>query len=279
MIRTFAQVSAVSTVLLGLLVPPSTTAVPPPVRLDPECAAELVERVGPAAVLGCDPAGRGRAVLALGDPATAAHVAVLVPGSDIDLATLADAEEPQRRPLGWAQALAEAGGDDLAVLLWVGYETPQGLGVDAATGRLARAGAAALAAFVDDLRAGLSADAQLTVVGHSYGAVVTTLAAPDLAVDDMVLLGSPGARASDVSALGTGARVWAARTQGDWTAWLPALQLGDLGHGADPTSPDFGARPLPVGGTRGHDGYFRPGSAALTGLTDVCLGRQPAVAR
>ena len=278
-IRTFAQVSAVSTVLFGLLAPPASTAVPPPVGLDAECAAELVERLGPVTVLGCDPAGRGRAVLALGDLATAAHVAVLVPGSDTDLATLADDEHPQRRPLGWAQALAESGGDDLAVVLWVGYETPQGLGVDAATGRLARAGAAALADFVADLRAGSAPDARLTVVGHSYGAVVTTLAAPDLAADDLVLLGSPGARASDVAALGTAARVWAGRTEGDWTAWLPALQVGDLGHGTDPTSPDFGARPLPMGGTRGHDGYFRPGSAALAGLADVCLGRRPAGAR
>jgi hypothetical protein len=275
-ITSFLQVSAVPAVLVGLLVPPSGAAVPPPVARNPECAAELVERLGPVDVLGCDPHGRGRAVLALGDLATAGHVAVLVPGSDIDLGTLADPDDPQRRPFGWTQALAAAGGPDLAVVLWVGYETPQGLGVDAATGRLARAGAVALTRFVDELPT--APGAQLTVVGHSYGAVVTALAAPGLPADDLVLLGSPGARVDTVTGLGTTARVWAARTAGDWTARLPSLQVGDVGHGTDPTSPGFGAHRLPVGGTSGHDGYFRPGSAALTGLVDVCLHR-PAVAR
>jgi pimeloyl-ACP methyl ester carboxylesterase len=272
----FLQLSAASAVLTGLLTPPAAAPVPPPVGLDPACAVTLGRHVGGATVLGCDPRGRGRAVLALGDLATAAHVAVLVPGADIDLGTLADPIDPQRRPLGWAQALSEAAGPDLAVVLWVGYETPQGLGVDAATGRLARAGAPALARFVDDLRRDeLAPGAQVTVVGHSYGAVVTALAAPDLPVADLVLLGSPGARASSVAELATSARVWASRTAGDWTARIPAVQVGDLGHGTDPTSASFGARALPTGGTRGHDGYFRPGSAALAGLVDVCLGRSP----
>jgi hypothetical protein len=270
-ITSFLQVSAVSAVAIGLLAPPAAAPVPPPVALDPVCAATLAGRLGPVEVLGCDPAGRGRAVVALGDLDGARHVAVLVPGSDIDLGTLADPGHPQRRPFGWAQSLAAAGGTDLAVVLWVGYETPQGLGVDAATGRLARAGAAALTRFVDDLRADLAPGVQLTVVGHSYGAVVTALAAAGLAADDLVLLGSPGARASTVAELGTPARVWAGRTADDWTAWLPALRVGDLGHGTDPTSAGFGARPLPTGGTSGHDGYFRPGSAALTGLVEVCL--------
>ena len=272
-IASFLQVSAVSAVLAGLLAPPSGAAVPPPVARDPECAAELVDRLGPVDVLGCDPHGRGRAVLALGDLATAGHVAVLVPGSDIDLGTLADPDDPQRRPFGWARALADAAGPELAVVLWVGYETPQGLGVDAATGRLARAGAVALSRFVDDLRADLRAGAQVTVLGHSYGAVVTALAAPDLPADDLVLLGSPGARVDTAAELGTTARVWAARTRDDWTARLPSLQLGDVGHGTVPIRPGFGARPLPVVGTEGHDGYFRPGSAALSGLVDVCLHR------
>ena len=278
------QVSAASAVLVGLLAPPATAPVPPPVGRDPQCAAALGDRLAaaagpdaaPVAVLGCDPSGRGRAVLALGDLRTATHVAVLVPGSDIDLGTLADPDAPQRRPLGWAQALADAGGAELAVVLWVGYDTPQGLGVDAATGRLARAGATALARFVVALRAeDLAPGAQVTVVGHSYGAVVAALAAPDLPVADLVLLGSPGARTSSVAGLATDARVWASRVAGDWTARIPAVRVGDLGHGTDPTSPGFGARPLPTGGTSGHDGYFRPGSAALAGLADVCLGRLP----
>ena len=258
-----------------------------PVGMDGACAATLAARIthgdgDPVRVLGCDPAGRGRAVVALGDPATATDVAVLVPGSDIDLSTLDDPAEPQRRPLGWARALYAAAGPDSAVVLWVGYPTPQGLGVDAATGRLARAAVPALVAEVAGLRARPGPAPHLTVVGHSYGAVVVALAADRLDADDVVLLGSPGARARDVAALHTRARVEVARTTGDWIARVPHLRLGDLGHGTDPVSPGFGAVPLPTGGTEGHDGYFRPGSAALTAIASVVMrstSRLPAVSR
>ncbi|PWW23072.1 alpha/beta hydrolase family protein [Geodermatophilus normandii] len=246
---------------------PSEAAVPGPVRLDATCAADLAARLGEGTVIGCDPAGRGLAVVVLGDLATAAHVTVLVPGSDVDLARLA-------RPFAWAQALAGAGGPGLAVVVWVGYGTPDGLGVDAAGGRLARAGAAALVRFVDDLRTG----AHVTVVGHSYGAVVTALAARHLAADDLVLLGSPGARADSVAGLGTRARVWAGRADDDWIGRVPNVRVGDLGHGADPADPDFGARAVPVDGVAGHDGYLAPGTASLTAVAAVATGRAGAVA-
>ncbi len=209
-------------------------------------------------------------MLALGDLATARHIAVLVPGSDTDLHTLDDPARPHHRPLGWARALHDAAGPGTAVVLWVGYPTPQGLGIDAASGGLARAGSAALTAFVDHLHAThIGVPPHLSVIGHSYGAVVAAIAAPRLRADDLVLLGSPGARARTVRELHTCARVWAARTAGDWTRLIPHIQIGDLGHGTDPTSPAFGARPVPVGGASGHDGYFRPGSAALAGLANV----------
>jgi Alpha/beta hydrolase len=275
MIKRWLCRSAAVLVLSAVVAAPAEAAVPGPVGRDPRCAAALLDRAGPVRVLGCDAAGRGLAVVALGEPATAAHVAVLVPGADTDLDRLADAADPRSRPLGWARDLAAAGGGDLAVVVWLGYVTPEGLGPDAASGRLARAGAAALVRFLLDL----DTEAHLTLIGHSYGAVVVALAAPYAAVDDLVLLGSPGARADDVTGLRTPARVWAARAAGDWTAWIPPVRIGDLGHGADPASPGFGARALPVGGTSGHDGYFRPGSAALAGLADVALGRVPSDSR
>ncbi|WP_308259354.1 alpha/beta hydrolase [Pseudonocardia sp. H11422] len=275
--------------LVALGVQPTEVAVPGAVERDAGCATALSARIGaggPVHVLGCDPRGRGMGVLALGDPATARHVAVLVPGSDIDLGNLDDPARPGRRPLDWARALAAAAGradpaptggaDETAVVLWVGYRTPQGLGAEAASGRLARAGATALQRFVTGLRTTHSGPLEVTVIGHSYGAVVTALAAPGLAADDIVLLGSPGARARSVAELRTSARVWAARTTGDWARLIPHVRIGDIGHGTDPTSPAFGARPLPVDGTSGHNGYFAPGSAVLAGLAGVMRGRSPA---
>ena len=259
---------------LALVAQPAAAPPVGPVPLDASCAAALTERVTDGddpdvRVLACEATGRGRAVVALGDPATAASVAVLVPGSDIDLATLADPAHPGRRPLGWARALHTAAGPGTAVVLWVGYPTPQGLGRDAATGRLARAAVPALVDEVAALRARPGGPPHLTVVGHSYGAVVVALAAPQLAADDLVLVGSPGAHARDVGALHTGARVWAGRTEGDWIARVPHLSLGDLGHGADPVSAGFGARRLPTGDAHGHTGYFTPGSTALRSLAAV----------
>ena len=248
-----------------------------PVPLDVACGDRLAARVtdgdrDPVRVLGCDPAGRGRAIVALGDPATAADIAVLVPGSDIDLHTLDDPARPQHRPLGWARALHAAAGPDTAVVLWGGYPTPQGLGVDAATGRLARAAVPALVDEVGSLVHRPGVRPHLTVIGHSYGSVVVALAASRLQADDIVLLGSPGARAPDVAALHTRARVEAARTARDWIARVPHLQLGDLGHGTDPVSPAFGAVRLPAGGTHGHEGYFRPGSQSLASIAAVVTG-------
>src|SRR5690606_29371670 len=93
------------------------------------------------------------------------------------------------------------------------------------------------------------------LVCHSYGATVCGLAAPDLPVDDLVLLAAPGVRADSAAGLRTRARVWAARAPDDWIRWVPHVRLGDLGHGMDPADPAFGARPLPVDGVHGHDGY------------------------
>jgi len=53
--------------------------------------------------------------------------------------------------------------------------------------------------------------AAVTLIGHSYGSVVTGLAAPGLSrnVHDIVALGSPGMGVSRAADLHTGARIWA----------------------------------------------------------------------
>lgn len=219
-----------------------------------------------------DPRGRGFAVEVLGDLSSAQRVAVVVPGSDVDLDHFAGPD----RPLGMAQAVkaemdAAAAGVPTAVIAWAGYVTPVGIGVDAITGDLAEAGAERLSRFVEGLTAYTSAP--ITVLCHSYGSVVCGLAAPDLPVSNIVAFGSPGMRADSVADLHTDATVWAVQlADGDWIRYVPKIRFLGIGHGQDPLAPAFGAPVLASDGASGHTGYLAPGTASLRNLALVSLG-------
>jgi hypothetical protein len=241
----------------GLLVPqfPSADAAAPPIRPPVPAPRWMAQRV-------MELTGSNRVVVALGDPGTARHIAILVPGVGNDVATFDDPAHPDQRPYGMALAL-RATAPDTAVIAWLGYRTPAGLDRDALTGRLAQRGARSLRAFVADVRTRAAAGATISLVCHSYGSVVCGLAAHGLPVNNLVFLGSPGVRAASVAALRSPATVYAATAATDWIRWVPHIRIGDYGHGPDPTGPSFGARRLPTAGVSGHDGYFAPGSVTL----------------
>lgn len=218
-------------------------------------------------ILAFDPRGRGQIAEVYGDLASADRVSVVVPGSDIDLSTFDRSKDQYGTPAGMARSLHAAAGDRTAVVAWVGYTTPVGLGPDAATGRLAEAGAPRLARFVQGLTA--SGAPRPAVFCHSYGSVVCGLAAPKLPASDLVVLGSPGMRADSVSDLHTTARVWAARDDSDWIGDVPNVELFGLGHGADPAEPGFGARRVPAERAEGHTGYFAPGTDSLQAFAAI----------
>jgi len=224
--------------------------------------------------LSFDPAGDGTAVEAIGDLETADRIAVLVPGVDT---TLRDFDRglggvARRAPAVQARVLyaglrAADPSARVAVVAWLGYDTPDGVGLDSAREARARTGADALVTFVQGLRA------PVTLIGHSYGAIVVGLAAPRLPqVRDLVALGAPGMGAQRATDLG-GARVWSALAEDDWIRRLPQVRLFGLGHGQRPSSPAFGARPLPVDGVAGHDYYLTPGSSTLAAVAPIVLGR------
>ncbi|MCJ1677501.1 alpha/beta hydrolase [Streptomyces sp. APSN-46.1] len=226
-------------------------------------------------ILAFDPTGGGLAAEVFGDLDRARRVSVVVPGVDTDLLTF---ERTQRRltaPVGMARSLYEAQraaapDSRTAVIAWAGYTAPIGLGIDAATGRLAVEGAVRL----ESLAAALPGDASVALFCHSYGSVVCGVAAhalPDR-VTDLVVAGSPGMRAENTADLDTSARVWAARDAGDWIADVPHLEVGGVGHGADPVSPDFGARLLSSAGAKSHTGYFQPGTASLDNFAKIGTG-------
>ncbi|WP_330300041.1 alpha/beta hydrolase [Streptomyces sp. NBC_00503] len=221
-------------------------------------------------ILAFDPRGRGQVAEVFGDLGRAAHVSVIVPGSDNDAAGHDRRRTPYTGPAGMARALRAAAGDATAVIAWTGYTTPVGVGLDAAEDRLAAAGAVRLARLTEGLDAVGAPDPVLFC--HSYGSVVCGLAARHTDATDIVALGSPGMRAGTVAGLHTNARVWAARGPSDWIANVPNVEFAGLGHGADPTSAAFGARRIPAGDVSGHTGYFTPGTQSLKAFAAIATG-------
>ena len=243
-------------------------------------AATVPPDLGPG-VLTLERGGDGRVVTVPGDLARADRVVVLVPGVDTTLAnfTTGLGGVVRRAPAWQAARLAAAAAAldparPVAVIAWLGYDPPEGIGLAAVREDRAAAGAAALTRFTADLAAARP-DRSIAVVGHSYGSTVAALAAPRLPaqVTDLVALGSPGfGGAGTVRDLGTAARVWAGVAPNDWTRRVPGVRILGLGHGRKPTDPSFGALPLPAADVDGHDGYFVPGTSSLNALAAIAVG-------
>ncbi|MFI6348812.1 alpha/beta hydrolase [Streptomyces sp. NPDC050560] len=226
-------------------------------------------------ILAFDPTGSGRIAEVLGDLDTARRISVVVPGVDTDLMSFKSARHPYASTEGMGTALYRAErsanpGADTAVIAWADYTAPSGLGVEAATAKRAQDGAVRLDALLDVL----PGSSTVALYCHSYGSVLCGVAARYLPrrVTDIAVSGSPGMRASSVTGLGTGARVWAMRDEGDWVADVPNLEVGGLGHGADPVSAGFGARLLSAAGAEGHGGYFVPGTESLRNFAEIGVG-------
>ncbi|MEU6703183.1 alpha/beta hydrolase [Streptomyces wuyuanensis] len=226
-------------------------------------------------VLAFDPSGKGRVAEVFGDLDRARRVSVIVPGVDTNLLTFERSKRKYSAPVGMAQSLytaerAAAPSVRTAVVAWADYTSPAGVGLDASTGRLAANGANRLVA----LTGALPGRAEVSLFCHSYGSVVCGVAARELPgrVRDMAVAGSPGMRAETAAQLGTDARVWAMRDSDDWIEDVPYLDVGGLGHGADPVTPDFGARVLSAAGAVGHTGYFEPGTESLSNFAEIGVG-------
>lgn len=242
------------------------------------------------------PEPSGRLVRVYGDLAAADRVAVIVPGADVTVRTF---DTGFHRPGGAARSLlAEASrlapDRRLAVVAWLGYDSPPTISLDVAMDTAARHGATALRRTVLDLRARTTAP--IALLCHSYGSVVCARAVPGLPVADLALFGSPGltsptarslARPSGlptasavppVAAAAAPLRVWAGLGAHDWIRFVPKAKLGPLGlGGTDPMSPAFGARRFEAG-RGGHSDYFTPGSRSLRNLALIALGRPGEVA-
>ncbi len=196
--------------------------------------------------------GDGHAAVAFGNPETADHVSVNVPGLNSTMNNFSGVA-------GDAAAVREASARQtdgtVASIAWLGYDAPDfsgsfdgvvdGLGVAGET--RARAGAVDLSGFVDGLRTTYRGDGQeedprahLTVIGHSYGSVATGIASGDgMDADDVVLAGSPGAGGENRSADDLTGNVYVGSSDEDFVTRLGTEQ--DVSLGVDPASEDFDA--------------------------------------
>ncbi|MFH8494811.1 alpha/beta hydrolase family protein [Streptomyces coeruleorubidus] len=226
-------------------------------------------------ILAFDPEGSGRVAEVFGDLRQADRVSVVVPGVDTDLLTFQRTRRKYSAPVGMAESLyaaerATSPSTRTAVIAWADYTAPSGLGIDSATAMRAKEGAVRLNALVRALPGG----SPVSLFCHSYGSVVCGVAAHSLPgrVSDIAVAGSPGMRVEKAAQLHTTARVWAMRDADDWIQDVPYLEVGGLGHGADPVSSGFGARVLSAQGAKGHAGYFEPGTASLMNFAEIGVG-------
>ncbi|GAA2584828.1 alpha/beta hydrolase [Actinomadura fulvescens] len=223
-----------------------------------------------------DGRGDGKAVEVHGDLARAGRIAVVVPGADGEL----DNYDSWKFAGGGAKALygemrRTAPGERVAVVAWLGYDSPSVLSPVILTDGRAGDAARGLRRFLAELRE-VNPAARYSLLAHSYGSVVVGKAAAkdELAVDEIAVFGSPGTSVDSAADLRTRARVWAGRSAGDWTEYVPNVEFAGVGFGTDPTDARFGALRFDAG-SGSHSEYLKPGSPSLRTLALIALGHDP----
>lgn len=206
--------------------------------------------------------------VAIGNVATAQHVAVLVPGvSDNADQDMINGWIPYSRTI---YSASNGDGGSTAVIMWKGYQDPTI--PEAPSMDYAVSGASALTSFCNGL--GLGSGQSLTLIGHSYGSVVTGLALSNdgLRPTNVIALGSPGMGVDNVSELNLQpGQFFDEAAPGD-----PITALGYFG--TDPSSMTFGGTRMSTGGTGAfpslsiHSSYFDAGSESMRNIADVVTG-------
>jgi hypothetical protein len=241
-------------------------------------------------LLGIDPAGDGRAIIAVGNPDTARHTAVWVPGLGTTLDSTRGNVERVLHLQEAADGLTPQPGD-VATVMWLGYDAPE-LNWSVVDDERSEQGAGPLGQFVAGLRTTHDGDAyHVTAVGHSYGSTVVGEAARTgrLPVDDIVTAGSPGTHVEHAGDLMADPRhVWAGSAtddpvsnpyehHGKYVDYLPIAgpflsAAEDDGHGPSPHYEGFGANRYTVD-TSGHSDYWNTGSESIKNQAAVIVGK------
>lgn len=249
-----------------------------------------------AFLLGIDTAVNGRAIIAMGNPDTAANVCTYVPGTG---AKLAGASGEMERADRMNTAATRAGSPSTSTIAWIGYDAPQSIFPEAGSESYAEGARKDLDRFQDGLRATHEGQRSHNVVlGHSYGTTVVGHAAHHerLDVDGVVLLGSPGlgwevGNAKDLNL--PPEHVYATTAENDSIKNTnipdsyndPVSQAADP-LGRDPADPRFGGQvftssPGTPGGILGsgtgeaHSQYWDQDKLALPNIGKIIAGQRP----
>ncbi|TVL93965.1 alpha/beta hydrolase [Streptomyces sp. SAJ15] len=218
------------------------------------------ESLPEAYLLGFSTEGGGRAIIANGNPDTADHAAVYVPGTKSGIGNLEGDINRMVKMYAAASPLVE--GKNLSTVTWVGYDAPQTVQSDALSYKYADDGAPAFNKFIDGLNAANTsgADSRITAIGHSYGCTLIGSAARQghLGADDIVFAGSPTVEVQKAERLDVPkGHVWNEDADGDAVPeagrWFQGW-LGPFGK-AIPSDDSFGANQMATD-TEGHSGYW-----------------------
>ncbi|RAJ44640.1 alpha/beta hydrolase family protein [Kitasatospora sp. SolWspMP-SS2h] len=224
-------------------------------------------------LLGLDPRGDGRAIVSTGDPDTADHTAVLVPGTGTTVKEMPGQIERISRLQDAARGELTDTGQKVAVVSWLGYDAPEVSGSVLTRGR-AEDGAEDMRRFTEGVRVAQGDHhSHLTVIGHSYGTTAVGAAAAGgqgLQADDIVAIASPGMSTDSASELHVDPdHFWAGTAADDNIGLATGLTLGP-----DPTLGAFGGNTLAID-TSGHSGYWDPHSKSLANQGKIIAGKLP----
>ncbi|MFJ2863996.1 alpha/beta hydrolase [Kitasatospora sp. NPDC087314] len=222
--------------------------------------------------------GDGKTIIAMGNPDTADHTAVLVPGTgttiDSTNGNLARVNDMQDA----AKKAAKGTIPKVSVVYWLGYDAPEVPVLEANnlsvawTGR-SDDGAEALRQFTQGTRVAQGDHhSHLSVFSHSYGTTLVGAAAAGgngLGADDIVAIASPGMTVQRADQLHIDpSHFWTGRAADDPIELAAGLTLGD-----DPMIDRFGGNNFEVD-TSGHSGYW-DGGKSLDNQGRLIIGRPP----
>lgn len=222
------------------------------------------------------------AAIAVGDMDTATQITTLVPGMGTTVAGSMESWSGAAENLYHEQWRlnedyeVERGG--LAVVAWIGYDTPVMPWVDPGDvlrSDKAEAGAANLVDFLEGISGtrDWSEGQNLSLVGHSYGTTTAMFAAAETAVENLTMLGSAGADSSidSVDDLKVNpANIWASEADADGTADWGRVWPSE--HQNNPTDSSFGANTfISEDGASDYGEFYGSDGHGATPQTDAAL--------